>query len=433
LYIFDAVYSIFSFNTMELLLNLFKKVYMTDFNYLAFAMPAFFIFLYLEFHIAKKQGKLSFFKYESSISNITVGIAERLLSLFISGSFYGLFYYIYSYYAVFNIPNTWWVWVLLILTTDLVWYWYHRLGHEVNLLWAAHIVHHQSEEFNYTVSARITVFQALIRNLFWCLIPLLGFQPQMVITILVVHGTYSFFTHTQVIGKLGWLEHILITPSLHGVHHASDEKYLDKNYGDVFTFWDKIFGTFQLEEEKPKYGLTHPVNSHSFLWQHFHYYLELIEACKRTTGFKNKIGVLFGGPAKLDQNIRPILEKRFLHPKSTIILSVGLKKYLNFQIVLSVLLLFLVTGFYKKLDVIDLLFVSTFILLCLINCGALLEQRKYIFYLECFRLILLIAFIFYKFDIFSFTIIPVLILIIIERNFSLKDYYNRNVLRYERA
>ncbi|RZJ64027.1 MAG: sterol desaturase family protein, partial [Flavobacterium sp.] len=231
---------------------------MGEINYLAFAIPAFFLFLYLEYAVAVRLKKQHLFKYESSVSNISIGIAERLLNLFIAASFFDLFTYIYQNFALFNIPNTWWVWVLLILATDFVWYWYHRLGHEVNFFWAAHIVHHQSEEFNLTVSARITTFQALIRTIFWCALPLVGFHPVMVLTILVVHGAYSFFTHTQLIPRVKWLEHILVTPSIHGVHHASDEKYLDKNYGDVFVFWDKIFGTFQREEEAPKYGLTHP-------------------------------------------------------------------------------------------------------------------------------------------------------------------------------
>ena len=142
---------------------------------------------------------------------------------------------------------------MMLLATDFVWYWYHRLGHEVNIFWGAHIVHHQSEEFNFTVAARITTLQAIVRNVFWCILPFIGFHPNLVMTILVVHGVYSFFTHTQILEKQKWLEYIFITPSLHGVHHASDEKYLDKNYGDVFVFWDKLFGTFQKEEEKPKY------------------------------------------------------------------------------------------------------------------------------------------------------------------------------------
>jgi alkylglycerol monooxygenase len=404
--------------------------WITEFNFLAFAMPAFFIFLLLEYLIAKKQGRGNTFKYESSVSNISIGIAERFLSLFISGAFYGLFYYIYQHYAVFNIPNTWWVWIIIILVTDLIWYWYHRFGHEVNLLWAAHIVHHQSEEFNYTVSARITVFQALIRGLFWCIMPWMGFHPAMVITILVVHGAYSFFTHTQVIGKLRWLEYILVTPSIHGVHHASDEKYLDKNYGDIFTVWDRLFGTFQTEEEPPIYGLTHPVKSYSFLWQHFHYYLELIEACKREGTLKGKLIVLFGGPALLDQDIRPVLEKKYLQG------NVGGSKlrfraYLNFQVFLSACLLFVCTGYYTSISAADLFFATLFILLTLINCGALLEQKRYIFYLECFRLIVLLSCCFYHLAIIQFSIFPVIGLIVLERMFSLRDKYNRVILRYD--
>lgn len=405
---------------------------MDGINYLAFAIPAFFVFLYLEYALAIRLKKAHLFKYESSVSNVSIGIAERLLNLFIAASFYELFNYIYLNYALFNIPNVWWVWIVLILATDLVWYWYHRLGHEVNFLWAAHIVHHQSEEFNLSVSARITTFQALIRNVFWCILPFLGFHPIMVVIILTVHGAYSFFTHTQLIGKLGWLEYILITPSLHGVHHASDEKYLDKNYGDVFVFWDKLFGTFQKEEEAPTYGLTHPIKSYSFLWQHFHYYLELAEAVKREKGFKNKLGIIFGHPALLDQEIRPLLERRFLQHKSDTHYRFKFKKYINLQLVLCVLFLTLTTAFFGRLMFATKLTVIGFIVLTLINCGALLEQRKWIYYLECLRLILILSFVLYKLDHLSLIFLPTLVLILLERTFALSRIYRNYVLQYEK-
>jgi len=409
---------------MNTLLNL-------NINYLAFAIPGFFIFLYLEYMLAIHLKRPDIFKYESSIANVSIGIAERLLNLFIAGSFYSLFYWIYTHHAVFSIPNVWWVWVILIMATDLVWYWYHRLGHEVNFLWAAHIVHHQSEEFNLTVSARITVFQAIIRNVFWCVLPLVGFHPNMVITILVVHGAYSFFTHTQLIGQVKWLEKVLITPSLHGVHHASDDKYLDKNYGDVFVFWDKIFGTFQSEEESPNYGLTHPVKSYSFLWQHFHYYLELVEACKRVSGYRDKARIIFGGPATLDQEIRPALEKKYLQHKSSSRYRFKFKTYLNLQVIAAVVLLTVITALYSMLGLDDKLFITLFILLTLINCGALLEQKKWIFYLECLRFILLISYGFWKFDMFEYVTLPVSLLIIIAYVFKIDSLYKNRVLRYE--
>lgn len=406
---------------------------MENINYLAFAIPAFFIFLYLEYTLAVRLNKTHLFKYESSVSNVSIGIAERLLNLFIAASFYNLFYYVYEHYALFNIPNVWWVWILLILATDFVWYWYHRLGHEVNFLWAAHIVHHQSEEFNLSVSARITTFQALIRNVFWCILPFVGFHPLMVVVILSVHGAYSFFTHTQMIGKLGWLEHILITPSLHGVHHASDEKYLDKNYGDVFVFWDKMFGTFQQEEEAPKYGLTHPIKSYSFLWQHFHYYLEILEACKREQGFTNKLKIVFGHPATLDQDIRPVLEKRFLQHKPDTQFRFKFKRYLNLQLIICVLFLTFTTAFFATFDLPDKLFAAGFVLITLINCGALLEQRKWIYYLECLRLMLIFAYVFFKFDLLSLIFLPTIVLIILERTFALSSIYKNYVLQYEKV
>src|SRR6478736_5281968 len=358
-------------------------------QYAAFIIPAFFLFLFIEYWVASAKGKSNLFSFESSVSNISIGIAERLLNLFITGSFYGLYYYLYENFALVKIPNHWITWVSLLLATDFVWYWYHRLGHEINLFWGAHVVHHQSEEFNYTVSARITTLQAVIRNLFWCLLPLIGFQPAMVTSILVIHGTYSFFTHTQLIGKLGWLEYIFITPSHHGVHHASNEKYLNKNYGDIFVFWDILFGTFQGEEEKPVYGLTHPLKSRSFLWQHFHYYMEMLEACRRSGSLWEAIKIVFGKPEDLDQNIRPELEAKLLPPKSLPPNTFRFKAYLNIQLIGAVLGLFLLTLFFNFFSSVEIALIVVLILLTLINCGALMEQQHWIYHLEAVRVLLI--------------------------------------------
>jgi len=400
---------------------------MDKINYLAFALPAFFLFLFIEYKVALYKKQKNVFKYESSISNISIGIAERLLNLFIAASFYSLFYHIYNNYSLLQIPNTWYMWIFLILATDFVWYWYHRLGHEVNVLWAAHIVHHQSEEFNLTVAARITVFQAIIRNVFWCILPLVGFHPSLVIFILLVHGAYSFFTHTQMIGKLGWLEYIFITPSLHGIHHASDAKYLDKNYGDMFVFWDKMFGTFQREEEKPRYGLTHPIKSHSFLWQHFHYYLEIWEATKRVKPWKEKFKIIFGSPAIMDQDIRPELEKKWL-PKKNKNFSFKYKTYLNVQIIVSFLLMCCVTFLFVKLNNVDKFFGVSIILITLVNCGALMEQRKWIYYLEYTRLILIIAYLLIVFGYIEFVFVPFVLAFIIEQIFKPSIWYKQHIL-----
>lgn len=393
-------------------------------NFAAFVVPAFLIFTGLEYWYARQKGKSSLFSYENTVTNISVGIAERLLSLLITASFYQLYYYVYEHYALYRIPNHWAVWIILLLATDLVWYWYHRLGHEINLFWGAHVVHHQSEEFNYTVSARITVFQALVRNIFWCTLPFVGFHPAMVITILVVHGTYSFFTHTQVIGKLGWLEHVLITPSHHGVHHASNEKYLNKNYGDIFVFWDKLFGTFQKEEEKPVYGLTHPLKSHSFLWQHFHYYAELWEACRRSGSVWKSIKIIFGKPEDVDQNIRPALEAKLLPHKATPRHTFRFRAYLNIQMISTLIGLFFFILFFNHLDTVEITLGVMVILITLINCGAMLEQQRWIYFLEIVRAIVLLGFACYWLHSFSTFVITVLLLLAIcSLELVQKQYY----------
>jgi len=364
-------------------------------NIAAFIVPAFLLFVGLEYWQAKRKGRADIYNYESSVSNMSIGIAERLLSFLITGIFYTLFVYVYEHFRLFTISTHWLIWGLLILATDLVWYWYHRFGHEINLFWAAHIVHHQSEEFNYTTSARITIIQAVVRNLFWCILPFIGFHPAMVTTILVAHGAYAFFTHTQLIGKLGWLENILITPSHHGVHHASNEKYLNKNYGDIFVFWDKLFGTFQREEEKPVYGLTHPLKSYSFLWQHFHYFMELFEACRRSGSLSQSVRILLGRPESLNQDIRKVLERKWLSGRRLQKSTFRFKAYVNIQLVAALTSLFFFTLFFKKLVHFEIAFQVILVLLTLINCGALMEQQRWIYSLEIGRTIFIFAYISY--------------------------------------
>jgi len=255
----------------------------------------------------------------------------------------------------------------------------------------------------------------------------------MVITMLIVHGAYSFFTHTQVIGRIKWLEYVFVTPSVHGVHHASDEKYLDKNYGDMFTFWDRIFGTFQEEEEKPKYGLTHPLKSYSFLWQHFHYYFEIYELWKRSKGFQARWNAVFGSPAAMDQDIRPMLEKKFLQDKTDRSHRLKFRNYLYIQLAISTIVLTSFTYYFGNLSFYDKIFGLSFIMITLINCGALLEQRKWIYYLEYSRLFILTTYLLYVENLAEYFLIPVIIMIAAEKMFSLSRKYQNLVLQLETA
>ena len=359
------------------------------FNWLAFAVPLFLLFIGLEYLVAKWQKK-SYFQFNNSVANLNVGVAERLLDSFTVGLFYFVYEYLHQHYALFDIRANGWGWIGLLIATDFVWYWYHRLAHEINVFWAVHVVHHQSDDFNYTVSARITVFQAVVRTGFWSILPVIGFPAGMITTMLLIHGLYPFFIHTRTIGKLGWLEYILVTPSHHRVHHASNPQYLDKNYGDMFIIWDKLFGTFAEEKEEPVYGLTKPLDSHSFLWQHFHGLLEVLVATRRATGWLAKKAVLFGRPDTVDPAIREELEARFLsanaagrsaaHNKSR-----RFRGYVIGQLAGTLLILFSFLLFGQYIPGYLQFLTALFILLTAINCGALLEQRQWVLYLEIGR------------------------------------------------
>ncbi len=350
-------------------------------------LSVFFICLLIEYLYFMRKGNRTIFNFETSLSNVCIGIAERTAYIFLAGYFYKLYQFLYEYYRLFSIPNHWYLWVLLLFLTDLVWYWYHRLGHTINVFWGAHIVHHQSEQFNFTVAARITIFQDIIRNWFWCLLPLLGFHPDIVMTTLVVHAAYSFLTHTQMIGKLGVLEKVFITPSHHRVHHSSNIRYLDKNFGDVFVFWDQLFGTFQKEDEIPVYGLVHPLKSHSLLWIHFHYYFEIFEQINLKIGWKEKWRVLWMKPEKMELGLRNKIEQKLFSHRKKNLVNNHFKVVAVFQFILVIVFYLLL--FYPNIHWTYRFLYLIFIVITLVNIGAQMEQRRLFFNLELLRLLLL--------------------------------------------
>lgn len=361
---------------------------------MAWAIPLFLLLMGIEYGVARKKG-WRYFSFSTSISNLNVGVAERLLDTFTIGIFYFVYDYLHRHFAIFNIQSSVLLWIALLILTDFIWYWYHRLAHEVNILWGAHVVHHQSEDFNYTVSARITVFQAFARMMFWSVLPVIGFPPAMIISVQLVHGLYPFFIHTRTIGKLGVLEYIFVTPSHHRVHHACNEQYLDKNYGDVLIIWDKLFGTFVTEEEEPEYGLTKPLDSHSFLWQHFHFLLEIAYAFRQAKGLKQKWLVVFGKPDHINPGIREVLEEKFLFRNPTGTTTRRLHNYVVAQMAMTLTALFFFLLLEKYIPLFVQACFTVFIFLTLINSGAILEQRQWVFYLEYARLLVIFLAVYY--------------------------------------
>ena len=378
----------------------------------------------LEYYISKKKNK-EVYHFNESIANLNVGIVERISDLLTTGSFFFVFDWLYKNFSFFKIEPSITSWVLLFLATDLIWYWYHRFGHKINLFWAGHVVHHQSDDFNYSAAARITVFQAVVRGLFWSVLPIIGFKPEMITVLLLVHGTYPFFTHTQLVGNLGWLEHIIVTPTHHKLHHSSNPEYLDKNYGDMLIIWDKIFGTYVEETVEPQFGLTESLGNYSFLWQHFHYVLELTVAYRMAKTWRQKLKVIFGGPEDIDPRIRTLLEKKIFKEKSNDDLTTNLVNAIKFKTIETIIVLFLTILFSHYILPVNLFFLTAFVVLSSIITGAMLEQKRWIFHLEYIRFVIICLIVNTFFDSFysvSFSIIVLTLMFYRSINYKYQQF-----------
>ena len=271
--------------------------------------------------------KKKYFEFSDTITNTLCGIIERSIYIVFGFFYYGAFEFVYTHFHLFEIPNNWATKIILFVLVDLLWYVYHRSGHVINLFWAAHITHHQSEQYNLTLSFRVSSLQLFIRMFFWMALPLLGFDPVLTTVIIGINAAYQFFIHTRLVNRLGILEEIFVTPSHHRVHHGKNPEYIDKNYGGILIIWDKLFGTFQREQAEVQYGITKPLDSHNPFMAWFHYYIDLYHATKLEEGWRNKLRLLWAGPESLAKYYNYKQSEAFVPRK----LSTHMKRYLGTQ------------------------------------------------------------------------------------------------------
>ncbi len=236
------------------------------------------------------------YSFSDIMSNLSCGILERLVAFFWYFVFFQAAVYVFNNVALWHIPTNPFTWFIALVVTDFVAYWHHRLSHEVNFLWAAHIVHHQSEDVNVSTVFRVSFFAVFNRSLFFIWMPVVGFDPIQVLQTMVFLGAFQFITHSRLIGKLGFLEKIFSTPSNHRVHHSRNEKYIDHNYGHIFMIWDRMFKTYTPEEEEPEYGITTGFESESAFNSNFFYWKDLFKRASMTASFKDKIKLFFAKP-----------------------------------------------------------------------------------------------------------------------------------------
>jgi sterol desaturase/sphingolipid hydroxylase (fatty acid hydroxylase superfamily) len=187
--------------------------------------------------------------------------------------------------------------VLLFVAEDFTYYWWHRVSHEVRLLWAAHENHHSSEYFNYSTALRQSYTTPFTVPLFYWWLPLAGFHPVMIFTQISLSLIYQFWIHTELVDRLpGPVEWLLNTPSHHRVHHGANVEYLDRNHGGILIVWDRLFGTFEPERVRVRYGLTHPLRSFDPLRIAFHEWIDMLRAVRRPAPWRPRLGYLFAPP-----------------------------------------------------------------------------------------------------------------------------------------
>jgi sterol desaturase/sphingolipid hydroxylase (fatty acid hydroxylase superfamily) len=209
------------------------------------------------------------------------------------------YFYIHHFFSFTNVIAYWFV---LLIAEDFLYYWLHRFDHEIRFFWAVHVTHHSSEKMNFTVGFRSSVFQPLYRFIYFIPLALCGFKPIDIIFIYAATQIWGIFVHTELIHKMGWLEYVLVTPSHHRVHHASNPKYLDKNMGMFLIIWDQMFGTFQPEladnEYQPKkYGLTKNMEQKTPVNIVFHEWKNILrDILRKDISWKEKWNYVFGPP-----------------------------------------------------------------------------------------------------------------------------------------
>ncbi len=265
---------------------------------IVYAIPVFLATIVLEAWIARRRG-IATYDIPDALTSLHLGTMSQVAGAFSRVVTLGLYLAVWEQFRTFDLsPTSPLVWVFALLAYDLAYYWYHRLSHEVALFWGGHVVHHSSEYFNLSTALRQSSTSPLFAWVFYVPLAVIGVPPVVFVTVALIDLLYQYWVHTELVGRLGWLDRVLVTPSNHRVHHGQNDYCIDRNYGGIFIFWDRLFGTFTEERsaEKVVYGVRTPLRSWNPLWGNLHVYHALARAAYEAPGMRAKHAVLFARP-----------------------------------------------------------------------------------------------------------------------------------------
>ena len=277
------------------------------------ATPIFLGLIALEWWIGVRRGRNTY-RVNDALNSLGLGVMSQVIGVLTKLFTLGIYVWVYERFAITSLSeSSWLVWAMALLFYDFLYYWLHRFGHTCAVLWAAHVVHHQSEDYNLSTALRQTSSGWLGGWLFYMPMAVLGFPPLVFVTVGLIDLLYQFWVHTQQVGKLGWFDRWFCSPSNHRVHHGVNDRYLDVNYGGILIIWDRIFGTFQeeLDDDPVVYGTRLPLRSWDPLWANFEMYWILLKDSWRTRRWSDKLMVWLRGPGWRPSDVAA----RYPHPE----------------------------------------------------------------------------------------------------------------------
>ena len=362
-------------------------------NLILYAVPGFFLLIGLEL-LAERWRGTNYYRVNDSLTSLATGTINQLVSVINKLIPFTVYVMLYDSVALYTWPDSIWTWVIAFVLYDFCYYWNHRMGHEMNILWASHVVHHSSEEYNLTTALRQTG-TGMLSFVFYLPLAIMGFDPMVILSVGALNLIYQFWVHTRHVGKLGWYEWIFVTPSNHRGHHAQNTVYIDKNYGGVFILWDRLFGTYQeeLDDDLPVFGIRGAVRSFNPLWVNFQIYNQLFWDAVHTRNWWHKLTIWFRRtgwrPPDVIENYP--LEKNELEDfvKFDIQVPGALKLYsiIQYTATAAVGILFSVAA--PEMTLGQRAMLVGFVLLSSFGIGAVLENRHFAGVMEWMRLAVL--------------------------------------------
>lgn len=269
-------------------------------NPIVYAIPVFMLTIVLEAWIARRRA-IPTYDIPDALTSLHLGVLSQLASAFSRVFTLGLYIAVWDQFRTFELSaSNPLVWVFALFAYDLAYYWYHRMSHEVALFWGGHVVHHSSEYFNLSTALRQSSSSPLVAWVFYAPLAVIGVPPVVFVTVGLIDLLYQYWVHTELVGRLGWLDRVFVTPSNHRVHHGQNDYCIDRNYGGIFIFWDRIFGSYVEERrgEKVVYGVRKPLRSWNPLWGNLQVFHELWRAAVAAKGVRAKLAVLFSRPGE---------------------------------------------------------------------------------------------------------------------------------------